>query len=187
MARNESAATRDDDRVGRRWHRRVIASSAAVALTMGGTVAVASAAASPRAASQLQSASASPYAKVLANAKGDSLYILSVESKGKLHCKTSLCLMTWPPYLVKASTKTIAKGAGVKGKIGFVKRSSTMKQVTFNGYPVYRFSGDTGAHQATGENIVADGGTWTLTSAPATTTKGTPVAPQGGGGTSGGW
>ncbi|HEV3212057.1 MAG TPA: hypothetical protein VGZ03_01540 [Acidimicrobiales bacterium] len=130
--------------------------------------------------------SASPYTKVLANAKGDSLYVLSIESKGKLHCTSSACLQTWPPYLVKTSVTSIKKGSGVKGKVGFVKRSSTMKQVTYNGFPVYRFSGDTGPKQAAGENIVADGGTWTLASAAATTTTGTPVPPKSAS-TTGGW
>jgi predicted lipoprotein with Yx(FWY)xxD motif len=100
--------------------------------------------------------------------------VLSIESTGKLHC-TGACLKTWPPDLVKSSTKSVSVGKGVKGKVGFVKRSSTTKQVTFNGFPVYRFSGDKKAKQANGEGIVADGGTWTLVSAAATKASTTPV------------
>jgi len=58
------------------------------------------------------------------------------------------CLTTWPPLLVKSSTKSVTLGKGVSGKIGFVKRSSTKKQVTFNSYPVYVYSGDSGAKQS---------------------------------------
>jgi predicted lipoprotein with Yx(FWY)xxD motif len=129
----------------------------------------------------LQKANAGGYDGVLANAASRSLYVLSNESAGAVHC-TGGCLTTWPPLLVTSATSSIALGAGVSGKIGFVTRSSTTKQVTFNGYPVYTYSGDTGANQTNGEGIAADGGTWTLADAGAKTTAGTPVAPSSGGG-----
>ncbi|MHB8380382.1 MAG: COG4315 family predicted lipoprotein [Acidimicrobiales bacterium] len=69
--------------------------------------------------------------------------------------------------LVKSSVTTVSLGAGVKGTIGFVKRSKTMKQVTFNSFPVYTYVGDSGKLQSNGEGIKADGGTWTLVKAKA--------------------
>src|ERR1019366_88242 len=101
--------------------------------------------------------------------------ILSTEKNTKLHCVRH-CLTVWPPLLVKSSTKSIKLGAGVSGKIGFVKRSSTKKQVTFNSYPVYVYSGDSGPKQSNGEGIHADGGTWTMVHASAKTASATPYA-----------
>jgi predicted lipoprotein with Yx(FWY)xxD motif len=133
----------------------------------------------------LQSASASPYSSVLAASSGYSYYLLSTEVGATLHC-TGACLSTWLPLLVTSSTSTVAVGAGVKGKIGFVKRTSTTDQVTFNSYPVYVYTGDTGPGQSNGENISADGGTWFLLHAGATTAATTSVAPSSGSG-GGGW
>lgn len=128
---------------------------------------------------------AATYKGVLANASLHSLYVLSAEKGGKLHC-TGSCPTIWPPLLVPNATTSVPLGAGVKGTIGFVSRGS-MKQVTFNTYPVYTYSGDSGPRQSCGENIAADGGTWTLASATATAASATPVSPVGSGGCGAGW
>jgi len=62
--------------------------------------------------------------------------------------------------------------------------------VTYNGWPLYTFVGDSAAHQSNGEGIVADGGTWYLVKSSATSHDSTPVrsktsSSSGGGG--GGW
>jgi predicted lipoprotein with Yx(FWY)xxD motif len=123
----------------------------------------------------LQSTNVKGYAGTLANGTGRTLYVLSTEKNATVHCVRH-CLTTWPPLLVKSSTKSVTLGSGVKGKIGFVKRSSTKKQVTFNSYPVYIYSGDSGAKQSNGEGIHADGGTWTMVHASATAASATPYA-----------
>lgn len=173
MASTRPTSLRSAERRHRRWHHRLLAGSAVAALALGGSIAAATAATS-HTTPQLQVITASPYTGVLGNANGFSLYVLSIEAAGKLHC-TGACLKIWPPDLVKSSTKSVSVGKGVKGKVGFVKRSSTTKQVTFNGYPLYRYVGDKKAKQANGEGIVADGGTWTLVSAAATKSTTTPV------------
>ena len=118
-------------------------------------------------------ASAQGYSGVLTNAAHRSLYVLSVEKGGHIHC-ASACLTSWPPLLVNTAKVTFAKGKGVKGRFGLVKRSTTERQVTFNGYPVYTFIGDSGARQARGQGISADGGTWRLINAGATNPSATP-------------
>jgi predicted lipoprotein with Yx(FWY)xxD motif len=130
----------------------------------------------------LDSASIPSYANVLAGTTGRSFYVLSAEKGAVIKC-TAGCLSIWPPLLVPAGTKAVSIGTGVKGTIGFLTRG-TMLQVTFNSFPVYVYSGDSGAHESNGEGIIADGGTWTLASAPATTATATPVPPVVGGG---GW
>lgn len=122
------------------------------------------------------------YTGVLANAGGRTLYVLSAEAGGTLHC-TGACMSTWPPLLVpsSATAASVTLGNGVQGTIGFVTRGA-MKQVTFNTYPVYTYTGDTGPSESCGESVTADGGVWTLTTAGATTATGTPVHPVGTGG-----
>ena len=134
--------------------------------------------------STLQEAKIAQYGEVLANSAGYSLYVLSTESKGKLHCTSSACLASWPPLLV-AKNSMITAGSGVKGKISHVTRGSRW-QVTFNGWPVYTFVGDSGPGKSSGEKIVAFGGTWYLVHAAATTNSGTPIKTAASSGTTSG-
>ena len=111
---------------------------------------------------------------VLVDSSHHTLYLLSNEKSAHLHC-TGTCLTYWPPVLVSKSIKTLSLGPGVKGKIGFVMRTRSMKQVTFNSYPLYRFSGDAGAGKTNGEGLRSFGGTWYALKAAATTAAATPV------------
>ena len=124
----------------------------------------------------LVSSKVTNYGAVLANRTNHTLYLLSTEVGGKVHC-IKTCLTTWIPVLVRSTTKTITLGANVKGKIGFVARSSTTKQVTFNSYPVYTFVGDGGPSKSLGEAVVADGGTWLMLHAIAGLPATTPILP----------
>jgi predicted lipoprotein with Yx(FWY)xxD motif len=172
--RTTGEATKPNAR--RDWTRRAVAASAATLLVTGATATLAGAS-----GAQLQKITVKPYVGILANAKQHTLYVLSAEKGGSLHCKAS-CLSIWPPLLVKTAVTKLSLGAGVAGKIGFVKRSSTMKQVAFNGYPLYVFTGDSGPKQVNGQGIAADGGTWYLVNAAAKTassTKMTGASPTG--------
>ncbi|MDE3139172.1 MAG: hypothetical protein KGL05_04970 [Acidobacteriota bacterium] len=79
------------------------------------------------------------------------------------------------PVLVKKSTTRVTLGPGVKGRIGFIARSKSKKQVTFNSYPLYRFAGDTGPARSNGEGLFSCGGTWYAIAAGATTPNATPA------------
>ena len=163
--------------------RRAAVTSAVATIVLGGTVALAGAS-----GAQLLKANIKSYNGVLENTNHHTYYALTAEKGGKIHCKTS-CETLWIPFLVKNSVTRISLGAGVAGKIGFVKRTVTLKQVTFNGYPIYKFSGDSGPNQSNGEAVAADGGTWYLANAAAGTVAKTmiTVASKGVTTTSGGY
>ncbi len=90
---------------------------------------------------------------VLTDTKGLTLYTLSGEVNGKFIC-TGSCLKAWPPLLVAAGTKP-------KGPVplGTIKRPEGKIQVTFEGMPVYTFSGDSKKGEANG-NGLKDVGVW---------------------------
>lgn len=144
---------------------RVAATTATVALAVGSLVGPApSSSAAPVSAHDpalLKAGNVSGFGEILTNAHGFSLYGLSDEFGGKLAC-TGECLKFWPPVLVSKSATKVSLGAGVTGEIGFVARSATTKQVTFDGYPLYTFVKDSGPGQKHGEGVVAFGGTWGL-------------------------
>jgi len=120
----------------------------------------------------LQSGAVIHYGTVLGNSKHFSLYILTKKNTA-VWCGSGECVANWPPLVVAKGTK-ITKGSGVKGTVGTTKRGSK-EQVTYNGWPVYAFIGDSKAHQSNGEGITAFGGTWYLVKAAATTHNTTAV------------
>jgi predicted lipoprotein with Yx(FWY)xxD motif len=86
------------------------------------------------------------------------------------------CASTWPPLAVAAgSTPKAAKG------ITGIGVASTGTQVTADGLPLYRFSGDAKSGQANGDGINSFGGIWHVvkTSGAAASAKG---SSSGGGG-----
>ncbi len=116
------------------------------------------------------------YGMALANTHGYTLYVLSAEKGGKLVCKGA-CLAVWPAVVVPAAAKSVSLGPGIKGKIGFIRRSAKTKQVTYNGYPLYTFKADTKPAEDHGEGINHFGGTWYMVRATATTPAATPYMP----------
>jgi predicted lipoprotein with Yx(FWY)xxD motif len=174
MGTTEAARPRGG-RVGRPWLRRAqpvrareaalaIAATVAVAGSAVGVLAQPGAAAARKPAGSgafLQAVNIKGYGEVLANSSHMSLYGLSVESVHKLVCNGA-CLTYWPPLEVSSATKSVSLGPGVSGVVGFVARSATKKQVTFDGIPLYLFIKDTKPGQTFGEGVAAFGGTWGL-------------------------
>lgn len=140
---------------------------AALTITGTGILALAGLEASG-ASTMLESANVSGFHGALVTSAHRTLYLLSNEKGAKIHCSAS-CLRFWPPMLVKDSLTRVSLGANVTGHIGFVARGKTMKQVTFNSYPLYRYAGDSAALVANGEGLVSYGGTWFVVNAHSTT------------------
>jgi predicted lipoprotein with Yx(FWY)xxD motif len=125
---------------------------------------------------------------VLVDSSGMTLYKFSADSAGTSVC-TSTCATVWPPLTVPSGT-TPKGGSGAGGTFATITRSDGSLQVTYNGDPLYTFSGDSAAGDANGQNIKSDGGTWTAvtvsastapkTTAPATTKAPSTTKPSGG-------
>jgi predicted lipoprotein with Yx(FWY)xxD motif len=114
--------------------------------------------------------------KVLVNAKGKPVYLLTGDSATHPECKGT-CLTYWPA--VTSTTMKPVVGAGVKGKVG-VWRHDHMNQVTLNGHPLYTFVRDS-AGSASGEGQKSFGGVWELLNSSGSGMK-KPSSSGGGGG-----
>ncbi len=79
--------------------------------------------------------------ETIAVSKGLSVYYLSPETTKHLLC-TAGCLSAWPVVTVTAHGG-LTKAPGVKGKLGRFKRGH-FYQLTWNGHPLYTFTGDNG-------------------------------------------
>lgn len=92
---------------------------------------------------------------ILTDASGRTLYQFLPEKGGKIVC-TGACLTAWPSAL---SSSAVA-GSGVTGRLALITRPEGGQQLTYNTWPLYYFSGDTGPDQTKGQGLVGFGGKW---------------------------
>jgi predicted lipoprotein with Yx(FWY)xxD motif len=96
----------------------------------------------------------SPLGTILVDQDGKTLYLFEADSTNKSNCSGG-CLALWPP--VTAKVKATA-GSGVSG--GMIGTATGSSQVTYNGHPLYWFSGDTKAGDTNGQGLDDFGGEW---------------------------
>ena len=65
---------------------------------------------------------------------------------------TGQCADNWPPLLV-GDNASLAAGEGVTGELGTIERGNGALQVTYNGLPLYYWSGDTAPGDADGQGF----------------------------------
>jgi predicted lipoprotein with Yx(FWY)xxD motif len=108
--------------------------------------------------------------RIVVDARGRTLYALSPETTHRLLCKSAECLSAWPPLTVRSRKTKLTAGPGLHGRLGILRRSNGMLQVTLRGLPLYRFSGDSAKGAANGVGIKSFGGTWHALSAASSAT-----------------
>jgi predicted lipoprotein with Yx(FWY)xxD motif len=99
---------------------------------------------------------------VLVNGQGQTLYMLTSEKGGKITCtQANGCTQAWPETLVTNGATRARAGSGVQASLlGMVKDASGNLEVTYNHWPLYTFSGDSGSGVAKGQGLTSFGGTW---------------------------
>ena len=140
--------------IPRRWLAALIACALVVVLASG-----ALAAPSRQSTPLVQVATNATLGQILVNSQGMTLYTLSSEAGGNIQC-TGACIQAWPPLLLPAGTSAPTAGPGVTGTLGVITRPDGGQQVTYNGFPLYMFSGDSKAGDTNGEGITDPPGTW---------------------------
>ncbi len=134
----------------------------AILITLIGLALVAgSAHASPQAKYTLTAAK-SRYGTVLFDGKGRVLYGFTRDKRGKPSTCYGACARAWPVYY---KPSTLKAGKGVKQKlVGAVKRKNGRLQVTYNGWPLYYYVGDTSPGTISCQNVNEYGGLWLVVS-----------------------
>jgi len=112
---------------------------------------------------------------VLVNGQGRTLYLLTSEKGDKVTCTDSNgCTKLWPEIALPTGTTAAKAGSGVNASLlGTVRDASGHMEVTYNGWPLYTFAGDSGPGVAHGQGIASFGGTWYVLNA-----AGSPVTGQ---------
>ena len=124
-------------------------------------------------------AGSSSLGSIVVDAAGRTLYRYDKDTPGSgTSACNGACATAWPPALV---TGTPTAGPGVSGTIGMITRADGTHQITLDGHPLYRFSGDQGPGDTTGNGF---GGIWHVVrtsaspaSTPPASTPPTPTPP----------
>ncbi len=128
-------------------------SSANTTSTGNGAAATSSsAAATPTATAAglaVNTAAVSGVGTVLVDASGHTLYRFTPDAAGQTAC-TGQCAANWPPAVLPAGEQVVP-AASLTGKFATMQRPDGSVQVTYNGWPLYAFVGDTAAGTATGQ------------------------------------
>jgi predicted lipoprotein with Yx(FWY)xxD motif len=95
----------------------------------------------------------------LTNGSGRAVYLWAKDTGDMSNC-TGACAGAWPP--VTTTGTATGSGAAKASDIGTITRSDGTKQVTYDGHPLYYFSGDSGPGTATGQGNDGFGAKWWL-------------------------
>ena len=93
---------------------------------------------------------------VLVDAAGKTIYWFAIDTPTKSNCNGS-CTTYWPPVLGKPSA---AAGASLPQAFGTITRSDGKVQATYDGHPLYTYTGDSGPGKVTGNGLNVSGGLW---------------------------
>ena len=94
--------------------------------------------------------------QILTAGNGMTVYLFMPDAQGAPTC-TSACAQAWPPLTV-ADAGQVTGGDGVDASLlGTVDHPGEGTQVTYNGWPLYRFSGDSAPGDTNGQG---QGGIW---------------------------
>jgi predicted lipoprotein with Yx(FWY)xxD motif len=86
---------------------------------------------------------------VLTGPNGMTLYTHAGDSATSSSC-TGSCATTWPPL---ETTGQPTAGSGVTGQLGTLTRPDGTTQVTYGGFPLYYWQGDTKVGDTTGDGV----------------------------------
>jgi predicted lipoprotein with Yx(FWY)xxD motif len=99
----------------------------------------------------------SEFGRVLFDANGQVVYVFEIDRPNRSECTSAECVKAWPPVLTRQPPTA---GPGIdSGRLGTIRRSDGMLQVTYNGRPLYFYE-----HERPGEikchNVDLHGGLW---------------------------
>lgn len=86
---------------------------------------------------------------VLADSRGYTLYYFDKDTASASNC-TGACSQTWPA--VTASGTSVQAPSGVSGTLSTLSDGNGT-QVTYNGHPLYTYSGDSAPAQSNGDGV----------------------------------
>jgi predicted lipoprotein with Yx(FWY)xxD motif len=90
--------------------------------------------------------------RILVTGGGMTLYYFTADQDGKMLACSGSCLTAWPPDLLPHGASPSSQGS-LPGKLGTIERPDGTRQVTYDGWPLYRFGGDKARGDANGQGV----------------------------------
>lgn len=97
---------------------------------------------------------------ILVDGDGFTLYLFTQDESNVSNC-TGGCAQTWPPLQPSLVQLELAGEGVTRDLVGTITREGGIRQVTYNGRPLYNFSGDRSPGDTNGQNV---GGVWFVVS-----------------------
>lgn len=97
--------------------------------------------------------------KILVSSRGFTLYMFTADRRNRDRCvKVSGCTGIWPPLTVRTRPSA---GIGVRRSLlGTIRLPNGRKQVTYNGHPLYLYTGDSAPRSTDYVGFSEFGGRW---------------------------
>lgn len=96
---------------------------------------------------------------VLVNGQGRTLYVFAPDKDKRVTCVDG-CATAWPPLKVASGQKPATSGQVNAGLVASDSDPAGGSVVTYAGWPLYTFVGDTAAGTAHGQALNSSGGLW---------------------------
>jgi predicted lipoprotein with Yx(FWY)xxD motif len=107
----------------------------------------------------ISTASLSGLGRALVDGQGRTVYVLVSDHHAKVTC-TGPCAQVWPPVKVSAGQQPSASGGAKASLLGSDPDPEGGRVVTYAGWPLYTYIGDSSPGQATGQGLTTNGGLW---------------------------
>jgi predicted lipoprotein with Yx(FWY)xxD motif len=102
----------------------------------------------------VQAVKSKSFGMILVAANGKTLYRYTLDSKGVNRCTSNAaCSKYWPQLLIKSTAKPTAGSGASAALLGTIKAAHGMQQVTYAGFPLYYFAGDSAGGQTKGQGF----------------------------------
>jgi predicted lipoprotein with Yx(FWY)xxD motif len=101
------------------------------------------------------------FGRILVDAHGRSLYLFE-QDNGMASTCYGACASIWPPLTVSGSPN--GTDGVTASKLGTIKRKDGKAEVTYNGHPLYYYSGDQKPGDTAGEGLNQFGAPWDVLS-----------------------
>jgi len=105
-------------------------------------------------AGTVQTSKSKSFGTILVSSTGRTLYRYTIDGKRVNRCSgNATCAKYWPALLVKAGANPTVGAGATAALLGTIKAAHGMRQVTYAGFPLYFFAGDTAAGQTKGQGF----------------------------------
>lgn len=99
--------------------------------------------------------------KILVDGHGITLYMFVPDHHSGHSTCYSFCALEWPPLILPAGTTVPEAGPGInRALLGTTRRDGGALQVTYAGWPLYRWYGDNRPGSTSGQGLANAGGLW---------------------------